>query len=171
LKSLWKKSKKLGLTKSKFLKNTKIIVFTCKIYPFILEENKSSFINSLYEYANSLGGEFKNFIKYFKKNWEKSNFLNFDVISKGDYINRTNNFAESFHNKLNSIIEIPHPRISILVEKLIQISKDYYYKYVNKLFNNEDKNISNANIYNDIWNFLDIFLKKYQYNINFTLLK
>ena len=38
------KSKKLGLTKSKFLKNTKIIVFTCKIYPFILEENKSSFI-------------------------------------------------------------------------------------------------------------------------------
>ena len=67
LKSLWKKSKKLGLTKSKFLKNTKIIIFTCKIYPFILEENKSSFKNSLYEYANSLGGEFKNFIKYFKK--------------------------------------------------------------------------------------------------------
>ena len=100
----------------------------------------------------------------------KSNFLNFDVISNGGIINRTNNFAELFHNKFNSIIEIPHPRISILVEKLIQISKDYYYKYVNKLFNNEDKNISNANIYNDVWNFLDIFLKKYQYNINFTLL-
>ena len=170
LKSLWKKCKKLGLTKSKYLKNTKLIVFTCKIYPFILEENKNTFINSLYEYANSLGGEFKNYIKYFKKNWEKSNFLNFDLISNGDITNRTNNFVESFHHKLNSVIEMSHPRISILVEKLIQLSKEYYYKYVNKIFNNDNKNIPAANIYNDIWNFLDKFLKQYKYNINFNLL-
>ena len=132
------------MTKSKLIKNTKILVFACKIYPLILEDNKSSFIESLYEFGNSLGGEYKNYIKYFKKNWEKSNFLNFDLITNGDITNRTNNFAESFHNKLNSVIVLPHPHISILVEKLIQISKEYYFKYVNKIFNNENKNINNS---------------------------
>ena len=55
------------MTKSKLIKNTKIIVFVYKIYPMILEDNKSSFIESLYEFGNSLGGEYKNYIKYFKK--------------------------------------------------------------------------------------------------------
>lgn len=67
LKSLWKKCKKLGLTKSKLIKNTKKLVFAFKIYPLILEDNKSSFIESLYEFGNSLGGEYKNYIKYLKK--------------------------------------------------------------------------------------------------------
>ena len=103
--------------------------------------------------------------------WEENiKIILFDLITKGDITNRTNNFAESFHNKLNSVIELPHSRISILVEKLIQISKEYYFKYVNKIFNNENKNINNSNIYNDIYNFLSRTLKKYNYNINFNLL-
>ena len=50
--------------------------------------------------------------------WEENiKIILFDLITKGDITNRTNNFAESFHNKLNSVIELPHPLISILVEK------------------------------------------------------
>ena len=40
IKSLWKKVRKLGLTKSKYLENTKILIFALKIYPFIQKENK-----------------------------------------------------------------------------------------------------------------------------------
>lgn len=47
-------------------------------------------------------------------------------------MNRTNNIVESFHHKLNSSIGIPHPRISILIEKLTEISINYYKAYVNK---------------------------------------
>ena len=65
LNSLWKKCKNLGLTKSKLIKNTKKLVSACKIYPLILEDNKSSFIESLYEFGNFMGGEYKNYIKYF----------------------------------------------------------------------------------------------------------
>ena len=65
VKALWQKCKKLGLTKSKYIKTTKILVFASKLYPLILEDNKSTYINNLYEYANSLGGEYKKFVKYF----------------------------------------------------------------------------------------------------------
>ena len=127
VKALWKKAKKLGLTKLSFLKNTKIIIFGFKIYPFILTKNKDAYINEIYDYAKTLGGQYKSFIKYFKKNWQTSNFLNFDIIPNGEIYNRTNNYVESFHNKLNTTINIPHPRVSILVEKLINFSIHYYY--------------------------------------------
>lgn len=107
VKALWQKSKKLDLTKSKHIKTTKILVFASKLYPLILDDNKNTYINNLYEYANSLGGEYNNFVKYFKKNWENSNFLNFDHLTTGEIINRNNNYCESFHNKLNNSIDMP----------------------------------------------------------------
>ena len=170
VKALWKKAKILGLTKFNLLKNTKIIIFGMKIYPFILQKNKEIFIKEIYDYANSIDNSYKNFTNYFKKNWEFSNFLNFDVITNGEIANRTNNYVESFHNKLNRIVEIPHPRIYILIEKLKLISIQYYYSYINNIFNDENNNNSSTNIYNDIYNFLETFLKKYNYNININLL-
>ena len=38
VKALWKKARKLGLTKSKLLSNTKLLIFSFKIYPFILNK-------------------------------------------------------------------------------------------------------------------------------------
>lgn len=80
-----------------------------KIYPFILQKNKEIYIKEIYDYANSIDNSYKNFTNYFKKNLEFSNVLNFDVITNGEIANRTNNYVESFHNKLNRIVEIPHP--------------------------------------------------------------
>ena len=38
------------------------------------------------------------------------------------------------------------------------------------MFEVENDNATNVNIYNDIFNFLELFVKKYKYNINFKLL-
>ena len=52
------KAKIIGLTKFKLLKNTKIIIFGFKIYPFILIKNKDENINEIYDYSKSLGGPY-----------------------------------------------------------------------------------------------------------------
>ena len=57
---------------------------------------------------------------------EISNLINFDKIATGDIINRTKDYYESFRNKLNNSIELSYPRLSILIEKLIQNSIENY---------------------------------------------
>ena len=170
VKALWKKSRKLGLTKKKFINNTKIILFAFKIYPFILKNQKKDFILGVYDFAIKHGKDYKYLIKYFKKNWESSDFLNFDVLTNGIIYNRTNNIIECFHNILNKLIGTCHPRISILVEKLSEFSIIYYRRYIEKLFiDNSNKNYS-QNIFNDILNFLTEFLEKYNNKIDIKLL-
>lgn len=56
--------------KKKFLETSKLIVFSCKLYSFILSERKKAYIDELYEYAGNIDKNYNNFIKYFKKNWE-----------------------------------------------------------------------------------------------------
>ena len=58
-KSLYKKYKKLGLTRSKIIKNAKIIVLECNYILWF--DNKSSFIDYPYEFRNTLGGKCKNY--------------------------------------------------------------------------------------------------------------
>ena len=170
IKALWKKIRSFGLTKKHLLKYTKIIIFACKLYPFVLKENKKNYISGLYEYASNIDNKYNKFIEYFKNNWQSSEFLDFDQISNGEIINRTNNIVESFNHKLNSIVEYPHPRISVLVEKLKLISQDYYKCYIKKLFSNKINRTFTQNIYQDIYNFLEKFLKKYEKNISIKLL-
>ena len=73
------KIRNFGLTKKQNIDKSKIIVFALKLYPFILKEKKSNFIEEIYEYALKIDNKYKFFIKYFKKNWEKSEFLRFTV--------------------------------------------------------------------------------------------
>ena len=112
IKSLWKKARSFGLTNKKLLKNTKIIIFACKIYPFILKENKKKYIAEIYQYATNIDNKYNKFIEYFKNSLEYSEFLDFEQLSNGEIINRTNNIVECFNHKLNSIVEYPHPRLS-----------------------------------------------------------
>ena len=170
IKALWQKARNLNLTKKKFLENTKLLIFSLKIYPFILSDKKDNYIKEIYEFSNSLDNAYKKFIKYFKKNWENSKFLEFDLLPNGDIFNRTNNLVESFHHKLNNSIEYNHPRLSILLDKLKIFSIDYYHKFVSKLFTENTEMNNASNVFNDIYNFLRSFLKKYNYNINIKLL-
>ena len=56
-----------------------------------------------------------------------------DVINRDEYLNRTNNYLESFHHTLNNTIESFHPRISYLVEKLRTITINKYEEYKNSI--------------------------------------
>ena len=167
VKALWRKARNISLTKKNLLEN---IVFCIKIYPFILKDKKDFYINEVYDFAKSIDKSYNSFIKYFKKNWENSKFLEFDILGNGDIYNRTNNMIESFHHKLNNVIEYKHPRISILLDKLKDFSIHYYHKYVSKFFNESNDNIHPSNIFNDIYNFMEKFLQKYNFNINIKLL-
>lgn len=116
-----------------------------------MEKNKEFWLNkekTIKKYNNN---------KYFKNNWESSKFLDFDEISNGEIVNRTNNIVESFNHKLNSIVEYPHHRITVFFEKLILISQDYYKCYIKKLFNNKINKTFTQNIYLGIYNFLENF--------------
>ena len=168
--ALWKKARKIGITTKNYLDKTKIIIFACKLYAFIPKNNKKKYIEDLYKYCSSIGNIYNKFIKYFKKNWESSFFLDFDILPNGDVFNWTNNVIESFHHKLNNAIEFNHPRISVLVEKLTNFSVEYYHKYVSKLFDEEEDRKNSANVFNDIYNFLKKFLLKYNKIININLL-
>ena len=160
VKAPWKKMRNQGLAQKKLIENAKIIVFACKIYPFILKDKRSNYIEDLYNYALSVDTKFNKFISYFKKRWEKSPFLNFEFLTNGDIINRTNNLVEAFHHKLNAAIEHPHPRLSILIEKLKEFSIEYYRAYISKLFNEVNNKYTKQNIYADIFNFIKSFLNK-----------
>ena len=116
------------------LNNTKILIFSLKIYPFIRKNNKEKYIKEIYEHYLVNDKIYKSFINYFKHNWENSEFLSFDTLPNGTIYNRTNNYVEAFHHKINNIIEYSHPKLSVLIDKLKILSKHYYQRYLKKLF-------------------------------------
>lgn len=164
------KARKLGLTKAKLLNNIKLLIFSFKIYPFILNKKKQNFVNEIYNYFLSMEKDYKTFIKYFQTNWEISKFLDFEVLSDGTINNRTNNMVEAVHHKINNAIGYSHPKLSVIIDKLKIFSIQYYHKYINKLFTKDNDKQNSTNIFNDIYNFLSKFLNKYKKNIDFKLL-
>lgn len=134
VKTFWKKARKLGLTKAKLLNNTKLLIFSFKISPFILNKKKPDFVKEIYNYFLSIEKDYKTFIKYFHTNWENSQFLDFEVLSDGTINNRTNNIFEAFHHKINSAIGYSLPKLSAIIDKLKIFSIQYYHKYINELF-------------------------------------
>ena len=56
-------------------------------------------------------------IKYYKKNWLNNSYINYSELDNKEYINRTNNFIESFHHALNLSLQVYHPKLSYLVDK------------------------------------------------------
>lgn len=57
-----------------------------------------------------------------------------------------------------------------MIEKLKEITINYNQSYINKLFNNNLNQINSINLFNDIKNFLEKFLKKYNNNISINLI-
>ena len=66
------------------------------------------------------------FFKYFTKNWARNKNFYFHKISWENYERRTNNICESFHSIINRQLNMNHPKISYLVEKLKYFSYEAY---------------------------------------------
>lgn len=78
-------------------------------------------------------------MKYFKRNLEDSNFIDFDSIEDETIKYRINNQAEIFHRLINQTIEFSHSKISFLEVKLYSIIRNKYSEYIineNRISNN-----------------------------------
>ncbi len=85
IKSFWKKTKKCGLVKHKNIKITKIIIMGLKIFPFIKKAKKYDYIKNIENYIinnNNIDKSIVTFINDIKKNFLKSNFLNFAELEE-----------------------------------------------------------------------------------------
>ena len=171
-KALWNKSKKLGLLNKKYIKILRFIIFGYKMYPFLKEVDKKKFLGGINKYIEEYGDnkKLKKLSKYFKRNWENSNFIEFESINDSRIKYRTNNQIELFHRSLNQLIENSHPKISYLLAKLKLIIVNKYNEYLiydNKI--NNDK-ICKYDLFKDVYNFAIKFSQKYDVNFDFKIL-
>ena len=80
------------------------------------KNSKETYIKDIYDLYLAKKNAYKSFIKYFKRNWDNSEFLSFDTLPNRIIYNRTNNYVEAFHHKINNIIEYSHPKLSELIQ-------------------------------------------------------
>ena len=172
VKALCGKSKNLGLINKANIKFLRFIIFGFKIYPFLKEEDKKKFLESIDNYINKIDNndKFKKLSKYFHINWEYSNFVNFDSIEDSKIKYRTNNHVELFHRALNNLIENPHPKIAYLLEKLKVIIVNKYNEFL--VLENKIRKVEKDkyNIFQDIYDFVLKYSKKYKLNFDLNLL-
>ena len=132
-----------------------------KIYPFLKSDDKIKLLESITLYINKIkeNKKYKLFLKYFKKNWEDSNFIDFESIGDENIKHRTNNQAEIFHRLINQTIEFSHPKISFLVEKLSLIVRNKYSEYIINENRINNKTYEKYNIFTDIYEFTKNLVK------------
>ena len=171
LKLIWAKSKKFGLCKIQKLKKTKLILFIIKLLPFMEIDNRPDIFKKIEEYISI--DDDKNYtklIKYYNKNWLDNEYINYSELSNDEYLNRTNNYLESFHCTLNQSIDAYHPKLSYLVYKyqlfLINIYDKIKESLISKVYNKEVK----FSVIKDIYDFIVKYNKKYKTDLNFNLI-
>ena len=136
IKALRFKDKKYKLCKKALLKETIILIFSFKIYSFIPKDKRDEYINQIENNFKYKRG-FEKLIIYFKKNWAKTKFLDFQYIDNKTTIERTNNTCKVFHRNLINIINSYHPKILFYVDKIKE--------YTIKAFENSVKNMALPN--------------------------
>ena len=95
------------------------------------------------------------------KNWSKQKLLNYNDYLDNKFYDTTNNYSEAFNHAINRLININHPKLTILVQKkksYINLRINEYYEY-NK-DNNKDKLEINQKEF--IFTKLKNFIEKYQ---------
>lgn len=105
-KMIYKKCKNYNLFSKKKRKNTVIIAFILKIFPYIPKNLREDYISKVENFIKDLEPGYKKLIIYFKKNWLNNKYFTFSEISYDEIKKRTNNICESFHRNLNNIISL-----------------------------------------------------------------
>jgi len=168
-KALWNKAKKEGLCKKSKMKETYVIIFAFKIFVFIKEKEKDKYLKQIEEFYEEKV-EFKGFIKYFKKNWSECNFLDFERCDQAEILERTDNICELFHKNLNDKIDIRHPKISYLIDKIKEFTIEQFEKLIENMVLGIKFIEKTLNVYDDIFNFLKKIKKKYDKKLSIEFL-
>lgn len=151
-KALWNKAKKQGLFKKEIFKDTYTLIFSLKIYVFIPTEEKKEYLERLKNLYKEKR-QFKSFLYYFEKYWSVNDFLNFEDCDRTDFIARTDNACENFHNNLNKLVGISHPKISFLIDKIKIYTKGQFDKLIDCLLLKNENIQKSYSVYEDIFNF------------------
>ena len=168
VKLLWKKAKSLSLCNLKKLKNTKIFLFILKIILFMEMDKRGELFDKIEIYFGSDDENYKKLLLYYKKNWLNNPYINYNELSKQEYINRTNNFIESFHSFFNQKLETYHPKISFLIDKYKEYLISIYNKVKTSLVDKNEPIIKKFFILNDIILFIKNMNLKYKDGLNLT---
>ena len=167
IKKLWIKAKKFGLIHQKFIENKKIVIFALESIVFIKKENIYNYFEDIKKYIkdvpNVIYSNFENYLKYFEKTFLYSNYILFDSINGEEWLSRSNNVLEIYHNKLTYSIEYFYPKMAALVEKLKNIVTEYYSNV--KLIETVPDNILNKNTFDEIYNFILSYNKNNKHGI------
>ena len=169
LKALWKKARKYGLCKKKLIKETILLIFALKIYIFIPKGEKENYFTKIEE-LYSTKDNYLPLLKYFRKNWINSKFLEFDYISRYTNLERANNTCEIFHRHLKELINAYHPKISFFVEKIKEHTILTFESSIKNLALISQKKEDNNSSYNIIFEFIKKIYKKYKIPLSYNLL-
>ena len=112
---------------------------------------------------------------FFVKNWSKQRLLNYNEYLDNKFYDATNNFSEAFNHALNKLININHPKISILVEKMnsyIALRINEYYEYIKENNNKDLLDIDQKEfIFTKIKNFIEKYQLLYENEVNLEQIK
>ena len=112
---------------------------------------------------------------FFVKNWSKQRLLNYNEYLDNKFYDTTNNFSEAFNHALNKLININHPKISILVEKMnsyIALRINEYYEYIKENNNKDILDIDQKEfIFTKIKNFIEKYQLLYENEVNLEQIK
>ena len=89
-----------------------------------------------------------------------------DILNRDEYLNRTNNQLQSFHNILNLSLDSFHPRIRFLVHRLKYITIKKYEEYKESIKHPKKPEIKKYSLINDIYSFISNYNRKYKSNIS-----
>ena len=170
-KAIYKKCKYYHLFNKNNKKNTILIAFILKLFPYIPTGLRDEYLEKIRIYIKDLDKSYTKLLNYFEKNWINNKFFKFSEISDADIIKRTNNICESYHRHLNNIISHYHPKIGYLLIKLKEYITSTYNKYQESLYKKIDLDIEKINIYEEIYAFLNKYKNLVKENIDINNLK
>ena len=108
-KALWEKCRDYGLTKKKFRKESTLLTFCFKLFPYIHNNYRGEYIEKINNYVKNKDKRFQKFLNYFLKNWFNNKSYNFNRISN-----------ENFREELITFVG---PSIGLLIIKLVIITQ------------------------------------------------
>ena len=148
-KLLWSKAKYLGMCNKKEIIKTKLLMFILKLIPFMKPDNREEFFRNLEQYFSNSEEKHKKMVLYFKKNWLNNPYINYYDLSQEEFLNRTNNYLESFHHILNDTLDCYHPKLSFLIDKYKIYLKNIYEKIKNSLIVKSEKKEEKFSVVDD----------------------
>ena len=101
--------------------------------------------------------------------------MNNNTEEKNTFLRLHNNYSEAFNHALNKLININHPKISILVEKMnsyIALRINEYYEYIKENNNKDILDIDQKEfIFTKIKNFIEKYQLLYENEVNLEQIK